>query len=81
MVDLANDPDFTVSMRRFGKRELSGEDLREIRSSLLGITQAQLGKTWNVSRNEISRVEQLDSPDVKTCDAYRGLVLLYFLER
>ena len=81
MADMTDNPDFVVSLRRFGKRQLTGPDLCQIRTALLGISQEKLAASWGISRNEISRIEKLEQPELKTCDAYRGLLLLYFVER
>lgn len=78
MADLKNNSSFEVVMSRFGDRQLTGNDLQQIRTSLLGLSQEALGEQWGISRNEISRIERKPNPDLKTCDAYRGLALLRF---
>ena len=75
MARLTEDKNLSVAMRRFAAQPLSGEDLAKIRTSLLGITQSQLGDNWGMSRNQISRFEKQPQPDKKTCDAYIGLMV------
>lgn len=63
-------------MRRFVLQpSLTGGDLREMRHSLLGVSQEVLAAKWDMSRNQISRVESMDSPPLRLCDAYVGLTL------
>ena len=66
---------FAVAIRRFATQPLSGEDLAQMRTSLLGMSQTELGDQWDVSRNQISRLEKRLNPDQKTCDAYIGLMV------
>ena len=80
MADLIMDHNFEVVMRRFGATELSGRDLREIRRSVLGWNSARLCSEWNVSRSHVTRMENSDSVDPKTRDAYRGLILRHYMQ-
>lgn len=70
-----------IALRRFVSQPLSGKDLGELRNSLLGLSQEQLGELWNVSRIQVSRIESLPTPPQKQCDAYIGLMVRLMLER
>lgn len=79
MADLRNvirvENRLVVALRRFAAEPLSGNDLMLIRTTLLDMTQAELGNTWGISRNQVSRIENQHAPDSKTCDAYIGLMV------
>jgi len=70
-----------VALRRFVSQPLTGSDLGELRNSLLGLSQEQLGELWTVSRIQISRIETLPIPPQKQCDAYIGLMVRLMMER
>ena len=72
--------DLAAVIRRFMQGPLSGTDLSDMRKSLLECTQASLGTTWNLSRSHISRLEAMDAPPVRDCDAYLGLTLRKMLQ-
>lgn len=80
MANLTLDPNFEVVMRRFGAADLTGEDLREIRRSVLGWKSERLCFEWGVSRSQITRMEKSHTVDPKTRDAYRGLILRHYLQ-
>ena len=72
----------SVVARRFGAAELRGEDLRDIRSKLLALSQDDVSMLLGVSRNSISRIDNSADPDGKTRFAYLGLILAcFFLPR
>ena len=75
MARLTEERNLSVALRRFAAQPLSGEDLAKIRTSLLGLTQSELGDNWGISRNQVSRFEKQPEPDKKTCDAYIGLMV------
>lgn len=72
---IAENKNLGVALRRFVAQPLTGEDLSKIRSSLLGLTQTELGVEWGITRNQVSRIEKQSEPDKKTCDAYIGLMV------
>lgn len=75
MARITDDKNLAVALRRFATYPMSGGDLAKIRTSLLGLTQAELGTNWGISRNQVSRMEKQPDPDKKTCDAYIGLMV------
>lgn len=74
-VGIKDDKNIEVALRRFATQPLTGGDLSKIRTSLLRLTQEELGDVWGISRNQVSRLENLPEPDRKTCDAYLGLMV------
>lgn len=78
---LTQDSVFDVALRRFATQPLSGEDLAQMRTSLLGMSQTELGDQWDLSRNQISRLEKRQNPDQKTCDAYIGFMVRSMLSK
>lgn len=77
-----NVPDgFDVVVRRFLQQPLSGGDLKEMRHSLLGLSQEDLGGVWDMSRNQIYRIEAMEAPSQRFCDCYLGLMLRLLLQR
>lgn len=77
---LALDPTYQIVLRQFGG-PMTGADLEKIRRGVFGMSQEELGEKWGVSRNYIMRMEKKKDVEVeaKICDAYRGLMLRYFL--
>lgn len=73
------DPGCMVVARRFGRASLSGRDLREVRTKLLGLSQDEVALMLCVSRNSVSRMENSLQPDGKSRYAYLGLILSHFV--
>lgn len=72
---VAANKNVSVALRRFATNPLTGDDLSEIRTSVLGMTQTELAEMWGMSRTQVSRLELRETPDQKTCDAYLGLMI------
>ncbi|MCA8197362.1 MULTISPECIES: helix-turn-helix domain-containing protein [Burkholderia] len=70
-----------VILNRFGRTELTGNDLFAIRNDVLRLTQDQLAKEWDISRTYVSRIENSDKPSRREADMYRGLLMRRYFFR
>jgi hypothetical protein len=64
-----------LMIRCFGGAQLSGEQLAQIRHSVCGLSVDQVAKHWNIPKRRVAAMEKDAQPDIKTCDAYRGLLM------
>lgn len=81
MAGLNDEPDLLVTLRRYGKRQLTGADLAEIRTNIFKLSQAELAREWGIGSVQLSVLEKATAPDLVVCDAYRGRLFLHFMER
>lgn len=81
MAGLNDEPDLLVTLRRYGKRQLTGADLAEIRTNIFKLSQTDLARDWGITQVELAGLEQAAAPDLIVCDAYRGRLFLHFMER
>lgn len=79
MAGLVVSHDLSVVLRRFATDTLSGSDLAQIRDAVLGMSQEQAGERWGIRRNQVSKCENAPEPDVRTCDAYVGMMIRVLL--